>query len=52
MMEELMRKFIKYATFNDEGDITGIKNAPEEATEAFREFVAIQEDARKKGVKI
>lgn len=52
-MEELMKKFIDYAEFDEDGDLTGIQNnAPEEAKDAYDEFIMIQERAFNGGVKI
>lgn len=52
-MEELMQKFIQYAEFDEDGDLTGIKvDAPEEAKDAYGEFIRIQERAYNDGVKI
>lgn len=52
-MEELMRQFIDYAKFNEDGDLTGIQsNAPEEAKKAYDEFIRIQKRAFGDGVKI
>lgn len=55
MMEisSLMERFIKYAVFNDDGDLTGIyEDAPDEAKKAFDKFNEIQRKAREGGLKI
>lgn len=52
-MEELMKQFIDYAEFDEDGDLTGIKvDAPKGAKDAYNEFIRIQKRALNDGVKI
>lgn len=45
-------RFIKYALFDEFGDVSGIKkDAPESAKQAYKRFVMEIERARKNGVK-
>lgn len=52
-MNELMKKFIEYATFDEEGSVNGIsENASEEAINAYKEYIFQITQATAKGVKI
>ena len=52
-MNELIKKFIDYATFDEEGSINGIsEDAPEEAVDAYKEYIFQITQATAKGVKI
>jgi hypothetical protein len=52
-LNELIDKFIEYATFNDEGDINGIsKDAPISAKEAYLDYMTQLAEAKSKGLKI
>ena len=52
-MNDIMERFMKYAEFNEDGDLIGIKkDAPEDAAKAYDEFMRIQEEAFNNGVKI
>lgn len=52
-MNELIEKFIEYATFNEEGDINGIsKDAPISAKEAYFDYKTQIAEAMSKGMKI
>lgn len=52
-MNELIEKFIGYATFDDEGSINGIsEDASEEAKEAYKEYVFQTSQAQMQGLKV
>lgn len=52
-MNELMKKFIDYATFDEEGSVNGIsEDASKEAIDAYKEYVFQITQATAKGVKI
>lgn len=53
IMDELMDRFIEYAKFDGDGDISGItRNAPNDAVEAYEEYKRILKQAKDEGVKI
>ena len=53
IMDDMMNKFLDYADFDEDGNLIGIKKeAPEEAVNAYKEFVRIQEEASAAGVDI
>jgi hypothetical protein len=53
MMNELIEKFIDYATFDEEGSINGIsEDASKEAEDAYKEYIFQITQAIAKGLKI
>ena len=52
-MNELIDKFIDYATFDDEGSINGVsENASKEALDAYKEYIFQISQAQSRGLKI
>jgi hypothetical protein len=52
-MERLFDRFYGYAVFDDIGDIAGVEDsAPEDARDAYEEFMKIMREAAENGVKI
>lgn len=52
-MNNIMKAFIEYATFNDDGDLTGIiADAPKEAKEAYKQYKELIDRANSDGYKI
>lgn len=52
-MNELIEKFIDYATFDEEGNINGVsEDASEEAIDAYKEYIFQTSQANSSGLKI
>ena len=52
-MDGLMERCMAYATYNEDGNLTGITgDAPDEARTAYEEFVSIQRLANDNRLKI
>lgn len=50
---KVIDRFIKYALFDEIGDVSGVKkDAPESVKQAYKKFVTELERARKNGVKV
>ena len=52
-MNELIEKFIDYATFDEEGNINGVsEDASKEAVDAYKEYIFQISQANVNGLKI